>query len=418
MHGGRKGSAAFFVRPGETLVLARERGTSGVVRRIWMTLSDFRPATLKSLKLEMRWDGAGQPAVSASIGDFFGFPLGTLAPFESALFSSPEARSFNCFAPMPFRTGMDIRVTNEGTTTCYQLYYEIDYTVGDRLDPDDRYFHAHQRAENPTRRREDYEILPAVRGRGRFLGAFVGVAADRDTWGNTWWGEGECKIWLDGDSENPTLCGTGTEDWIGTGWEIGGPHAGRTQGCHVADAARMRYTFYRWHLDDPVFFSTRVRVAMQQIGSWNPRGLETMRGLGRPVLRAGPGAEGADGAGPAALDFDEAARSQPHGLFEREDLWASCAFFYLDRPESGLPPAPPVAQRLAALPAFEEDDVKKLVSVPEVMRTLERWIPEVAKMSAAEMESVRDALAAVAAVVRGQEQVLADAEGDDEPRAR
>ena len=36
-------------------------------------------------------------------------------------------------------------------------------------------------------------------------------------WGvnNTgWWGEGEIKFFLDGDSEFPTICGTGTEDYF------------------------------------------------------------------------------------------------------------------------------------------------------------------------------------------------------------
>jgi hypothetical protein len=34
------------------------------------------------------------------------------------------------------------------------------------------------------------------------------------------------------------------------------------------------------------------------------------------------------------------------GLFEREDDWSSCAYFYLDRPENGLLPLAPVAERV------------------------------------------------------------------------
>ena len=54
------------------------------------------------------WDGADRPAVSAPLGDFYGTGLGRLAPFQSALFTNPEGRSFNSFVPMPFRTGMRI----------------------------------------------------------------------------------------------------------------------------------------------------------------------------------------------------------------------------------------------------------------------------------------------------------------------
>ena len=36
-------------------------------------------------------------------------------------------------------------------------------------------------------------------------------------WGvnnNGWWGEGEIKFFMDGDTEFPTICGTGTEDYF------------------------------------------------------------------------------------------------------------------------------------------------------------------------------------------------------------
>ena len=36
-------------------------------------------------------------------------------------------------------------------------------------------------------------------------------------WGSNsacWWGEGEIKFFLDGDTEFPTICGTGTEDYF------------------------------------------------------------------------------------------------------------------------------------------------------------------------------------------------------------
>jgi hypothetical protein len=57
---------------------------SGVVRRMWMTLNDRSPKMLRGLKLEMYWDGAATPAVSAPVGDFFGVGLGRIVPFESA----------------------------------------------------------------------------------------------------------------------------------------------------------------------------------------------------------------------------------------------------------------------------------------------------------------------------------------------
>ena len=43
-----------------------------MVRRIWMTLNDRSPTMLRGLRLDMYWDGAKTPAVSAPLGDFFG----------------------------------------------------------------------------------------------------------------------------------------------------------------------------------------------------------------------------------------------------------------------------------------------------------------------------------------------------------
>src|SRR5215208_8445728 len=75
-NGGRKGSPAFPLVAGEQRVLAEVSGTSGTVRRIWVTILDRSPAMLRGLRLDFYWDGATRPAVSAPFGDFFGIGLG------------------------------------------------------------------------------------------------------------------------------------------------------------------------------------------------------------------------------------------------------------------------------------------------------------------------------------------------------
>ncbi len=88
-----------------------------------------------------------------------------------------------------------------------QVYYDVDYTLGDRLPPEALYFHAVFRRESPTKLQHDYELLPQVKGRGRYLGVNVGVIVDGKRYGKNWWGEGEVKIYLDGDGELPTALG-------------------------------------------------------------------------------------------------------------------------------------------------------------------------------------------------------------------
>lgn len=337
LNAGRKGRPSVPVRAGDKVTLAEVRGSSGVVRRIWATISDRSPAMLRGLKIEMFWDGAAQPAVNAPFGDFFGVALGRMAVLHSALLTSPEGRSFNSYIPMPFRKGMKIVVTNESGRDLPMLYYDVDYTVGDKHGDDVLYLHAHFNRENPTTLQRDYQILPKVRGRGRYLGASIGIQADTRSYLTTWWGEGEVKIYLDGDGAEPTLAGTGTEDYVGTGWKLGS-FSHLYQGAVLADQAGMRFGFYRFHVPDPVYFQTDIRVTIQQIGIVFPNESgRALFGRGVPIYQAGPGLS----------ELSEPAKAPL--LFERRDDWSSCAFIYLDTPVNSLPPLMSAAQRMAGL---------------------------------------------------------------------
>ncbi|HLM55135.1 MAG TPA: glycoside hydrolase family 172 protein [Pyrinomonadaceae bacterium] len=333
-NGGRKGSPTVPIKAGESRVLAEAKGTSGTVRRIWMTFPDRSPKMLRSLRLDIYWDGARTPAVSAPLGDFFGLGLGRMVPFQSALFSNPEGRSFNCFVPMPFKTGMKVVMTNESREDLGELFYDVNYTVGDRHDARALYFHAHYRRENPTTLQRDYEILPRVEGRGRYLGTNIGVIVNQKEFFNTWWGEGEIKIYLDGDRELPTLVGTGTEDYVGTAWGQG-QYAHLYQGSPVADEGANRWCFYRYHVPDPVYFYREARVTMQQIGYLADHSRGGLVREGRKLYRAGPGLVEKD--------------IRTDGKFERADDWSSCAYFYLDRPENNLPRLDPIEKRTEGL---------------------------------------------------------------------
>jgi hypothetical protein len=332
--GGRKGSPTVPIRAGESRVLAEANGTSGTVRRIWMTFPDRSPQMLRSLKIEMYWDGAAKPAVSVPVGDFFGIGLGRRIPFESIFFSDPEGKSFNCVIPMPFKTGMRIVMVNESPNNLDELFYEVDYTLGDRHPRNMLYFHAHYRRENPTLMQRDYEILPRIEGRGRYLGTNIGVIVNTKEYFNTWWGEGEVKIYLDGDGELPTLAGTGAEDYIGTAWGQG-KFAHLYQGSPVADEGAMRWCFYRYHVVDPVYFYKDVRVTIQQIGYLAPHSREPIIYNNRKLIKAGPGQVPMD--------------TTKDGKFERSDDYSSTVYFYLDRTTNNLPAIDSVEKRIAGL---------------------------------------------------------------------
>src|SRR5690349_8049244 len=75
-NGGRKGASWLTLRAGKSKVLAEVSGQSGTLRRFWVTISERTPVMLRGLKIEMFWDGADKPAVSAPLGDFFCHGLG------------------------------------------------------------------------------------------------------------------------------------------------------------------------------------------------------------------------------------------------------------------------------------------------------------------------------------------------------
>jgi hypothetical protein len=273
--GGRKGSPLRNLAPGEAVVLADVAGP-GTVRHIWMTVSPSPPEDLRAQVLEVFYDGAAEPSVSVPVLDLFGLPHGRLVPLTSALVAVQEGRGLNSYVPLPFRRRIRIVYTNHASRAV-TLYHQIDLTLEDDLAPGTGFLHATFGRENPTVRRRDFVITEGIRGPGRFLGCVVGVRVLDE---GMWYGEGEVKVYRDGDREHPTICGTGLEDYVGTAWGLG-PHCAPYGGAPLdvrepVDAGvppalgggSARFVgFYRWHLLDPIMFRDELRVTIQQIGA-------------------------------------------------------------------------------------------------------------------------------------------------------
>ena len=260
-NGGAKGAAFGTFDAGETKVLMQTEG-SGIVMRIWLTLCNRGAEALAKVRIRMFWDNADTPAVDVPLGDFFCAPHGKLIAFENELFSSPEGKSFNCFIPMPFRTAARIELVNGLDTRINHLFYDVDFELRP-IGNDALYFHSVHNTSDDLSLCEDYTLLPQTAGAGKIIGANIGVAAN-PAYGNLWWGEGEVKVYLDGDTDVPTLCGTGAEDYIGTGWGLG-KYLNRTQSSMVVDDENV-YTFCRMHTRDPIHFHDGVRMTIQSIG--------------------------------------------------------------------------------------------------------------------------------------------------------
>jgi Protein of unknown function (DUF2961) len=338
---GRKGAPDIHIPADKTVVLAEIQG-SGIIRRIWGTLWHPTPEALRGLKIEIYWDGAKTPAVQAPLGDFFCESLGHMVPVENACFYSPEGHSFNCLIPMPFHRSAKVVLVNESGTNNV-MYYEVDATEGDKHDGNMLYFHSYWRRENPTTLRQDMTILPRVAGKGRFLGCNLGVRLNHACT-NFWWGEGEVKVYLDGDEEFPTLCGTGTEDYVGDGYGqslFSSPYSGDQYVSPAKDA----YEFYRLHIPDPIWFHKDIRVTIQDMGGPNYKAMlkDMDKDPSLKFMKAGDGKE-------YYTREELAANPKRSNVMERSDDYCATAYWFMDSPESELPPIAPVAERLKDLP--------------------------------------------------------------------
>jgi hypothetical protein len=164
---------------------------------------------------------------------------------------------------MPFQKSCRIEVENQSPERLPALFYQIDYTLEDV--PDDALrFHASWRRENPTEYMRPFTVLKRVEGRGHFVGTFVSWQQNNAGW----WGEGEIKMFIDDDEDYPTICGTGTEDYFGGAWCFGENYSAPYLGYQkvVGDDIGSRMTMYRFHVHDPVFFTTRLRITLQALG--------------------------------------------------------------------------------------------------------------------------------------------------------
>jgi hypothetical protein len=323
----------------------------GMINRMWITIRERTPEVLRGVVIKMYWDGEEKPAVTVPFGDFFGIGLGKTAAFENALFANAEGRSFVSYLQMPFKSHAKIEIINEMDTDVSMMFYDINLQLMDSWDQDYLYFHAYWHRDTATTMAEDFAILPKVTGKGRFLGSNISINANKQ-YGDAWWGEGEVKMYLDGDGEFPTLVGTGTEDYIGTAWGQG-LFFHQYQGCSIADGDNKQWSYYRYHITDPVYFAEDCRVTIQQMGGTNKKAVMELIEKGVPLL-------------PVALIDNQQVTynlyepgkkvdlSDPK--FPGDDAWlnfyrtddvAAVAFFYLDSPVNELPPLQDISVRIA-----------------------------------------------------------------------
>lgn len=271
---GWKVSPYIHIQAKQTFTLGEITG-SGAIQHIWMTpTGHFRYSILR-----FYWDGETEPSVEVPVGDFFASGWNKYKQISSLAVCVNPGSGLNCYWQMPFRKSCKITMENVADEAM-TLYYQIDYTLTE-VPENVGYFHAQFRRVNPLSYKDVFTIVDGIQGKGQYVGTYMAWQTN-----NTgWWGEGEIKFYLDGDTEFPTICGTGTEDYfcgsynfharddIGDGYRdfttpYTGFHVIKPDGLYQS---QTRFGMYRWHIMDPVRFEKDLKVTIQALG-WRSGG--------------------------------------------------------------------------------------------------------------------------------------------------
>jgi Protein of unknown function (DUF2961) len=277
---GWKISPCVVIKAKTTYTVAEIEGP-GSIQHIWMTPT----GVWRNSILRFYWDDEASPSVEVPVGDFFGMGWGQYSPLQSLAVCVNPGSAFNCYWPMPFKKKCRITMENIDETEMV-LYYQVDYILTE-LPSDAAYFHAQFRRTNPLPYKSDYTLVDGIRGRGQYVGTYIALGVHS----NGWWGEGEIKFFMDGDTDYPTICGTGTEDYFCGSYdfdtrkknaagvevseftEFSTPYSGLHQvirGDGHYDVSQ-RFGMYRWHIKDPIRFEKDLKVTIQALG-WRSGG--------------------------------------------------------------------------------------------------------------------------------------------------
>lgn len=246
------------IAPGASEELGVGMGPGAIVSITAKVEAKDLEAALRGTLLEITFDGQASPSVVTPLGDFFGTAPGNHR-FATLPCGVLADGSFYAHWVMPFQQGAVLRLRN---TTQETVRIQGAILSGAREWTDDSlYFHAKWRGARdvPTQPRQDFNFLDAT-GAGRFVGVLMHVTnpvAD-------WWGEGDEKIYVDGE-KFPSHFGTGTEDYFGYAWcspEV------YTQAYHAQSRCDGPGNFgqtanNRFHILDNIPFTSSFRFDME-----------------------------------------------------------------------------------------------------------------------------------------------------------
>ncbi|MEP0842102.1 MAG: DUF2961 domain-containing protein [Phycisphaerae bacterium] len=258
--------------PGAEAVLAELNGSLAICGLLTHLAAEDLAAAARGVVLKIAFDG--EQTVEAPIGDFYGtapgltpyasLPLGITEPAEG------KPQDLWCHWYMPFSKTARVAVKNftDKNVKIDGAVATVPYEWNDRS----LLFHAKWRIERnvPSRPFSDWQHLMA-NGAGRFVGGHLHIINNV----KDWWGEGDEKIYVDGETF-PSHFGTGTEDYYGYAWcsPERFVHAYHNQPRCDGPGNYGNTSVNRWHIVDDIPFTRCFRFDIEN-WQWNLQGRNT-----------------------------------------------------------------------------------------------------------------------------------------------
>jgi len=206
------------LEPGESMTFTLEETGKAISFLSAHIESDDRHQALRSTVLSIAFDG--EETVWIPVGEFFGTGY-QVYPSQTWYTSVSESGKMESYWLMPFREDVEIKYTNHG-----EEEIELRASAGFedyQWESSSLYFgaawHEHYQihtAKDPGLEDHKWHFdVNYVDLEGQ--GLYVGDALTIFNTVNAWWGEGDEKIYVDGE-EFPSFLGTGTEDYYGYAW--------------------------------------------------------------------------------------------------------------------------------------------------------------------------------------------------------
>ena len=229
-----------------------------------------REEVLRNLSLEMYFDGV--KCVDAPVSDFFGGGS-TAAAINSWYFTSDGKGTFDSRFVMPYRDSARVRVVNHsaGVEPLVEIHAVVDTSFVWHTNT--MHFHAGYRSDDNLPLSNDYlsknvkEWTAAdIKGKGIVKGDVLSVRCNT----NTWYGEGDEKIFVDGE-KFPSFFGTGTEDYYNSSYAPVVRFENAFGGCLLAESNILPYRniWLRTRNLDGMIFNSSLRFNWE-LESWDP----------------------------------------------------------------------------------------------------------------------------------------------------